>query len=92
MACARRSSTTRLLGNERERGGALGKLIVFLTVLAAFSTLGWMLLLPVGVERALDGRNGFATTVERLACNPFSGRFSGGGLHITNPADWGGGT
>ena len=74
-----------------QRGGAFGKLIVLLVVVGAATTLAWMLLLPTGVQKVLQGRSGFETRVERLAFNPISGGFSGGGVTIENPADWGGG-
>ncbi len=81
----------RLTTRPSVRGGALGKLIVFMAVVGATATLGWMLLLPVGIERVLVSRSGFATDIGRLAVNPFSGRFSGGEVAIDNPGIWGGG-
>ncbi|WP_221032302.1 hypothetical protein [Actomonas aquatica] len=74
-----------------QHGGAFGKLILFMVVLSAAVVLAWMLLLPTGVERVLAQRSGFATEVQRLAFNPVSGRFSGGGVEIDNPGIWGGG-
>ena len=74
-----------------QRGGALGKLIVLLVVVGAFTTLAWMLLLPTGVRKILQDRSGFVTQVDRFALNPVSGRFSGGGVQIENPPQWGGG-
>ncbi|MCC5022947.1 MAG: hypothetical protein J6386_09215 [Candidatus Synoicihabitans palmerolidicus] len=75
----------------RTRGGVLFKLIILLAILAAMTVLAWMLFLPWGVSRTIAKRSGYPTEAARLAVNPVTGMFSGGGLHIDNPVTQGGG-
>jgi hypothetical protein len=68
-----------------QRGGALGKLIMFLVVVFAFVALAWMLFLPLLLTKQLRRRSGFDAQVNRLAVNPFTGSIELQGFVLENP-------
>ncbi len=61
------------------------KTVLFLLGLFALAALGWMLFLPMLVERELRQVTGFDVRIEVLAANPFTGHVSVRGLRATNP-------
>lgn len=69
----------------------MGGVLVLILVLVALAVLAWMLFLPAAARRTVTDRSGFPTTLDRLSANPFTGTFQGGGLHVDNPAELGGG-
>lgn len=67
------------------RGGVVFKLLVFLTVVAAFAALAWMTCLPLVLTYQVRSRTGFDAKVERFSFNPFTGEIDLRGLVVTNP-------
>ncbi len=66
----------------------LAKFTLILGVLAAVSSILWIVLLPTVVAAVIRSRTGFAVQVDKLSVNPFTANVLLSGLVMRNPADW----
>lgn len=71
-----------------ESGGILGKLLLWLVVLAALGAIAWIVFLPKVVASQIQSKTGFAVAVDHLSVNPFTANVSIRGLVLKNPAGW----
>jgi hypothetical protein len=66
-------------------GGIVRSALVGVIFLGALLALLWMAFFRFAMERELMVRTGFATSIERLFCNPMSGRMRADAITFRNP-------
>lgn len=71
--------------SHRCSGGIIRSALVGVIFLGALLVLLWMAFFRFAMERELMVRTGFATSIERLFCNPLSGRMRADAITFRNP-------